>query len=389
MVDDAYVYAFEELAEDLPRPPMAALRALQSKGYLVSPRGWRELPLEVRQALAREGARDKVGGDALEGAIRRISLQHVKLMPSAREPSAEQVPPQLSAALGPLRALSADEWRGLRALDRRVLALLASNTRLLGRAVAEILPTAPISGGSHGPSALVARCEIALRPDVLQEVMDPGFQGGRAFVLARVAGRRAARRVAEIFDTQADSTVGPVELDWGVREADSVIFWQAHASAWDGSFFPSAALLAATTAAVALHDMVKDLDPVATLGAARVRDEPWEAGRGEFQDAPTAIYANLGPLVAVADGKSFGATMVTGPPSMDPVEYPVPSSSPRLMPLASIPPSLRAPPSSGRRLPAPPGPSARLFVVVSVIAVMAVLGLIVVAIGLARSAGRL
>jgi len=193
MVDNAYVYAFEEIPDDLPRPPMAALRALQSKGYLVSPRGWRDLPLEVRQALAREGAREEVGGPNLEAAIRRISLQHVKMMPSAREPSADQVPPELTAALGPLRGLSADEWRGLRALDRRVLALLASNTRLLGRAVAEILPEEPISGRSRGPSALVARCEIALRPDVLEQVLDPGFQGGRAFVLARVAGRRAAR----------------------------------------------------------------------------------------------------------------------------------------------------------------------------------------------------
>jgi cyclic pyranopterin phosphate synthase len=388
MPDGAYIYAFEELGDDLPRPPMAALRALQAKGCLISARGWRELPVDVRQALAREGARDEVGGPALEAAIRKISLQHVKMMPSVPEPSRDEVPPELRAALGPVRAVSTEQWQRLRALDRRVLATLVRNTRLLARAVAEIVPTAPAS--SDRPRVRVARCEIALRADVLEEVGGPRFHDGRALALAGVAGRRAARRIAETFDLLADSTVGPVELEWGIREGESVLFWQAHVSAWDGTFFPAAALLAATTAAVAVYDMVKELDPEARVGVARVCDEPWEAGRGDVEEMATAFYSASGPRVVRAMGKRPDATVMTGPPVMD--EPPVPSSKPRSAPKGDVypPRSSRAPaPVSGPMSPRATGPSARLFLVVSVIAVMAVLALIVLSIGLARSAGRL
>ena len=400
MGEGRYVYAFEEVAEDLPRPPMAALRALHAMGFIVSPRGWQELPVDVRQTIASEGAKNEVGGPALEAALTHISLQHVKMMPKPREPDPLEVPKDLLAALGPLRRVSATDWQKLRALDRRVLNTLAHNTRLLARAIEEIFPTGTPSRRS---TAVVARCEMTLRREVLRAVTDPDFQGGRAFILARVAGRRAARRVAEILDTQADSTVGPIELDWGVREVDSVLFWQAHASAWDGSFFPSAALLAATTAAVAIHDLLREIDPTATISAAGIKDEPWEAGRGEALEPATALYANLGPSVDRAIARGLGATLVTGPPVMDGAldglgtQRMVPLARPSSQPvipraLASSPSPVAGPisspkPPSGLRVPS--GPGTRVFVVVSAIAVLAVIGLIVVAMVLARSAGVL
>jgi molybdenum cofactor biosynthesis enzyme len=392
MDDRPYTYAFEEISDDLPRPPLAALRALQSMSYLVSPQGWRDLAVELRQVIAYEGAKEKVGGPRLEAAVKRISLHHAKMMPGPRDPDPNEVPPELLAALGPLRSVSTEEWRALRALDRRVLFILARNTRLLSRAVEEILPAGPPS--TRRSTALVARSEVVIPRDVLHRVLSTDFHDGRAFVLARVAGRRAARRVAEIFDRQADSTVGTIELDWGVHEHDSVIFWQAHASAWDGSFFPSAALLAATTAAVALHDMVRELDPSASLGAACIRDEAWEAGRGELQEPATAVFSNMGPLIDQVLGKNPDATRVTPPPTMDSMPPRAPSSSPIVPRVIASTPSLPAPPSSGQhvRAPASPpgtGPSSRVFILVSVIAVVAVLGLVVLAIGMAHSAGRL
>jgi len=397
MVDRPHVYAFEEIPEDLPRPPMSALRALHAMSYFVSPRGWQSLALETRQEIAREGARETVGSANLDAAVRRIPLQQVKMLPRPREPDAEHVPPEIAAALGPIRGLTDAEWRGLRALDRCVLAILAHNTRLLGRAIDEILPPAPGGAQSSRSSATVARCEITIHKDALGRVMDPDFEGGRAFVLARVAGRRATRRVSEIFDRHADSTVGPIELDWGVREADSVIFWQAHVSAWDGAFFPSASLLAATTAAVALHDMVNELDPTAALGVARIRNEPWEAGRGELQEPATAVYGmKLGNVVEQVLAKRNDKTLVSAPPMMDRADSAPPApassrqssqptSSPRISQPASSTPALAAPSEHAERALAK-GPSQRVFVLVSVIAIVAVLGLIGLAIGLAHSA---
>lgn len=390
MEERPFTYVFEELSDDLPRPPLAAVRALQSMSYLVSPQGWRDLAVEIRQAIAYEGAKDVVGGPRLEAAVKRISLHHVKMMPKPREPDANVVPPDLLASLGPIRSITNHEWRGLRALDRRVLAVLARNTRLLGRAIDEILPAGPPA--TKRSTALVARSEIRVHPDAMHRILSADFHGGRAFVLARVAGRRAARRVAEIFDMQAESTVGTIELDWGIHESESVLFWQAHASNWDGSFFPSAALLAATTASVALHDMIRELDPSASLTSACIRDEAWESGRGELREAATVVLSNMGGVVDSVRGGKHDTTVVTAPPQMDSLIPRPPISSPVISRPIPSTPNYPGPPSSGSRgprLPEPRGPSKALFVVVSIIAVVAVLGLVLVAVGMARSAGKL
>jgi len=78
--------------------------------------------------------------------------------------------------------------------------------------------------------------------------------------------------------------------------------------------------------------MIREIDPTATLGAARIRDEPWEAGRGELQEPATSLYANLGPLVDAVRGKKHDATLVTPPPDMGPDSMPRPPTSSPVLP---------------------------------------------------------
>jgi len=292
MAERSFLYAFEALTDDLPRPPMAALRALLSAGVLVSARGWQELRPETRQQIARVGAQDSMDERGLTELVKQVPVSQLKFIGKNTDPSAEVVPAELVAALGPVRPLTDAEWRGLRAIDRYVLVALVKNTRLLGRALDETVPHKASASGQANPwSGSVARAELRVRHDVLQRILTAEFMDGRAFVLANVAGRRAARRAAEIFDQQAESTVGPVEIEWGLRANDDVVFWQAHVSAWDGAFFPAAALLAATSAAVALYDMVKGLDPTATLTVGAIREEPWQAGREVVDEGATAVFS--------------------------------------------------------------------------------------------------
>ncbi len=375
MVDPRVVYTFEGISGDLPRPPMAALRALLSAGVLVSARAWQELHPDVRQRFAQAGAAERLDEAQIHELLKQVPVSQVKLVGKRPDPPSDVVPADLAAALGPSRPLTAGEWGKLRAIDRHVLVALVKNTRLLAKALNELLPQ---KGGGAGPpnvwAAAVARAELRVRRPVIDTVTSAAFLDGRAFVLANVAGRRAARRASEVLDQQADSTVGPVELDWGLRAADDVLFWQAHVSAWDGTFFPGAALLAATTAAAAMYDMIKTLDPGASIVYSGIREEPWQAGRDEIADAPTGLYskeqAGLGPAGARQDlhdtvhdepprVRAF-SPLVSGAPAPYPavVAPSAPSSSPNLafQPSARVSappssPSLRnrvGPPSSGR-----------------------------------------
>lgn len=359
MVGRPLVYAFEEVSEALPRPPMAALRALLSSGILVSPKAWQEISPEIRRQFAFAGAEEQVDPEAVATLLRQIPVSQIKFIGKATDPSAEEIPPGLIAAIGPVRPLTRAEWRGLRALDRYVLATLAGNTRLLRKALSEMLPQAVSAPGvANAWSGEVARSELRIRRDVLQAVLTPDFMGGRAFVLANVAGRRAARRASEMLDEHAESTVGPVEVAWGLRPVDDVIFWQAHVSSWDGTFFPAAALLAATAAAVAMYDMVKARDPDATITCAAIRAEPWQAGREEELEAATAMYATVDPpVVKSADPLLAGTTVEAAPPSMPDWRADCPSSvSKKTIPMApsSSPAPLRAPPRSTDAVVPPP-----------------------------------
>jgi molybdenum cofactor biosynthesis enzyme len=374
-MDRGLTYIFEGIGEDMPRPPLAALRALLSAGVLVSARAWQGLPAPARQAFARAGAADTVDDALVTELLKQIPVSQMKFVGRRVDPPMTAVPDELAAAIGPSRPLTPAEWAGLRGLDRHVLVSLMKNTRLLAKALNEVLPSkGPGPGIPNVWSGAVARAELRVHRDVLKQVVSGGFMEGRAFVLANVSGRRAARRASELFDEQAESMVGPVEIDWGLRGTDDVLFWQAHVSSWDGTFFPVAALLAASTAATAMFDMVRGLDPNAAIVFAGIREEPWQAGRDDQHDPATALYAkqSLQPVIAaMVAGRD---TVITDPPVMSRESSPLlgsgtmplvprsvpsaPSSSPQLTAVPSMVPSSeplssgRAPvPSSGRNAP--------------------------------------
>lgn len=282
-------YLFEALTPDLSRPPMAAQRALISAGLILNPEGWAHLPPEARHQLVAEGARDIVDAKVVTAFIRGTPVRHVKYISKLVEPGADQMPVEVMKALFPARRITGRDWASLRALDRYVLAALATNRRLLSRAAAEILPH--LGTESLGAS-VVGRAEVRTRRDALVVVNSDRFMGGNAFHLARAAGLRVARRAHETFDVHAERSVGPVELDFAVLPAEHIVLVQAHASSWDGQFFPAASLVAASTAAVALVDMLRGLDPSVALQCVALREEPWSVGQeDDYHDEPTLMYS--------------------------------------------------------------------------------------------------
>ena len=274
-------YFFEELSDDLPNPPRSAIRAMFAAGVVVSPRGWATLPTDTRQALAMEGTREVVNVAMVAQLLNAASPSQIRLVAKVPDPSSDEIPLSLMKALKPRCPLTVQDWKSLHALDRCVLASLATNTRLFWRALREMANRsgAPLNLALAQPwTGMLAHCEVRMTPEAAERLISPRFLEGRACVLARVAGIRAARKISETMDLHSETGTGPTELDWGLTDEPGTVLWQAHVSSWDGEFFPSASLLAAATAAVAVHDMAKELDPEVKIGTVNLVEEAWKVG---------------------------------------------------------------------------------------------------------------
>lgn len=286
---DAPIYAFEELGAEYARPSMAAMRALLSAGIVLSPTGWRGLDVAAREALTIEGARNTVAVAVVRALLRGAMLAEVKMVSAPHTLDANEPPPELRRATHGARLVSSDEWRSLRALDRFVLYALASNSRLFGRALDEILrrngrPGAP---GRAWEGAL-AHVELQVDAAAIARLDAHDFMEGRAYVLARVAGVRAARAYPETFDRHT-AGIGVVEVDASPRRDAQIVLWQAHVSTWDGAFSPGASLAAATAAAIAIFDVVRGACPTASIVSGGIREEAWQVGDPLFADDATMM----------------------------------------------------------------------------------------------------
>jgi molybdenum cofactor biosynthesis enzyme len=281
-----YVYLFEDLTEpDLPRAPLAALRALRVAGITISRAGWLTMPVEARVALAEAGTRDVVTQREVQTLIETAPIREMKLMPRIDDPPVDEVPAFVHGAFGPTRPITPEFWRSIRALDRHVLCMFVNNTRLLWRALAEISVRSRqgISLPAKGWTGELARCDLRMPAEWVNGLLSPSFHDGRACVLARVAGIRAARWASEILDLHAALPTGPVEVgySWDQAKKPGMITWQAHVSTQDCEFSPSASLLAAVTAATALHDILRRAGVASSIEKARMVEEPWLAADSE------------------------------------------------------------------------------------------------------------
>ena len=128
----------------------------------------------------------------------------------------------------------------------------------------------------------------------LGEIAGGRLQSGKAIVLARAAGVRAARSADAIIDGYAEKYAGPVELDARLDAQMCGYVWQAHVSSSDGEFLAGPSVLAAATAAVALRDAVNEYDPSAIVAGVALREATWSVGSGAFGDEATVNMSSKG-----------------------------------------------------------------------------------------------
>ena len=146
------IYEFEEIGQDLPRPPLAARRALLCSGVAVPLDTWQSLPLPARQTIAQEGTKDAISEFVVKNAVSPV-LKRIRFMGPVKDPPLDPIPQPVVDALRALRPLTVGEWQQLRPLDRYALVALSGNSRLLYRAIEEM---------TNGPASKLS--SIKLRP---------------------------------------------------------------------------------------------------------------------------------------------------------------------------------------------------------------------------------
>jgi len=301
------IYAFEEIGPDLQRPPLSARRALLASGVAVPLDTWQSLPLQARQAIVAEGEKDAPSDFVVKQAISSV-LKRVRFMGGVKDPPFDSIPQPVVDGLRQLRPITLPEWQSLRPLERYTLVAISGNSRLLYRAMEEMTqgPTSSLTPGKLLPwVGPLAHAEVRMARAVFGEVAAGRVQGGKAIVLARAAGIRAARLAHDVIDGYAEKFAGPVELDARLDAELGGYVWQAHVSTVDGEFFAAASVLAAATAAVALRDAIAASDPSATVGAVAVREAAWSVGSGAFGDEATVAMrakAYVPPVMSGASG---------------------------------------------------------------------------------------
>src|SRR4051812_1781360 len=126
------IYAFEEIGPDLPRPPLAARRALLCSGVAVPLDTWATMPLTARQSIAQEGTKDAISEFVVKNAVSSV-LKRIRFMGPVKDPPLDVIPQPVIEALRAVHPLTIGEWKRLAPLDRYTLLALSGNSRLLYR----------------------------------------------------------------------------------------------------------------------------------------------------------------------------------------------------------------------------------------------------------------
>lgn len=123
----------------------------------------------------------------------------------------------------------------------------------------------------------VARGVVRTRADVVEMIAAGGLPKGDALATARVAGILAAKRTSDLIPLCHQLALTSVDLDFDVGTTDVSI--TATVRTTDRTGVEMEALTAVSVAALTLYDMLKAVDPAATIdGIAVVRKDGGKTG---------------------------------------------------------------------------------------------------------------
>jgi cyclic pyranopterin monophosphate synthase len=125
-----------------------------------------------------------------------------------------------------------------------------------------------VSGKEPSTREAVASAVFRTTPHVVELLRRDGLPKGDALATARIAGIMAAKRTPDLVPLCHPIALSSVAVDLALETASVTI--TATARTTDRTGVEMEALTAAAVAGLTLHDMVKAVDPAATLTDLRV-----------------------------------------------------------------------------------------------------------------------
>jgi molybdenum cofactor biosynthesis protein MoaC len=292
------IYRFEGLDETLDLVPLAGRRALDRAGCKVSLAAWRAASLATRQVIVTLGADVEVDTARVRQALDAGGVALVAI-PPVDDPLADAVPGELSAPLGP--AVGDETWRTLSALDRYALAKLArkeNGAEKLAGALTEIVVVheprlshlsargeahmVDVSAKAETLRRAVARATVRMKEATTERLRSGTAPKGDVLAAARLAGIQAAKRTPELIPLCHTVRLTRVTVELRIEPGQVRI--EAAAEAVDRTGVEMEALVAASTAALTVYDMLKGIDRGMTIELGLEHKTggasgPWERGR--------------------------------------------------------------------------------------------------------------
>jgi cyclic pyranopterin phosphate synthase len=126
-----------------------------------------------------------------------------------------------------------------------------------------------VSGKDASARQAVATGRVVTTPEVAGLLITDGLPKGDALAVARIAGLMGAKRTAELIPLCHPIAISGLTVDLAVDPA-GVVTITATVKTTDRTGVEMEALTAVAVAGLALHDMIKAVDPAAVLTDVRV-----------------------------------------------------------------------------------------------------------------------
>jgi cyclic pyranopterin phosphate synthase len=283
------LYTFDGVSPALELLPLAARRALDRGGWKMSLVAWQRLELAARERITTLGSEVDFDRDEL-AALCAAADPPVTPIPAREDPSPDSVPEELLAALGSDRPLPVSLWALLSPLDRYVLVKVASrgNPERLTLAYREIVgksgssthvaPTGGVRMVSVSGKAPTLRRAVAESWVTMSETAYARLEGvdspkGDVLATARLAGIQGAKRTADLIPLCHPLSLTHAQVSFEPRKEERRIRVLAEVEVIDRTGVEMEALVAASTAALTIYDMLKSVDRGMSIGPTRLLEK--------------------------------------------------------------------------------------------------------------------
>lgn len=292
------LYHFDGIDEQLALLPMAARRALDVAGIRLSRESWSSLPHASRRSIVELGAAVIVDIERVR-ELAANATPAPESIPPLEDPRRDNVPTDVRDALGPDRPLPDAAWAALTPLDRYAITKVSSRgqaDRIEG-AYTEIIGHSALSShlapnggvrmvdvGEKPVSQRMAAAEsvVTMSAEAFARLESRTAPKGDVLSTARLAGIMAAKRTAELIPLCHSIALTRVTVDFEPLASEHSVRIVATAEAHDRTGVEMEAMVAVSTAALTIYDMLKSLDRAMTIGPTRLVSK--SGGRsGEFR----------------------------------------------------------------------------------------------------------